>query len=163
MGSNHHLVIYHHIFPMLAREGREKSYAYWSKVENKKNKSYVWPLFNHPLHLEPTSCRNPTMFGPTRGSEYYKTVYGPYLRCEAAGFICSLTASTWVNWWFKGRKIKTMMMMMMMMMMIIRYKVSILFDVFYSILISNLTLWFLKSISENMMAIILLLNKIPVN
>jgi hypothetical protein len=21
------------------------------------------------------------------GSEYYKTVYGPYLRCEAAGFI----------------------------------------------------------------------------
>ena len=50
---------------MLAREGREKSYAYGSKVENKKNKSYVWPLFNHPLHLEPTSCRNPTMFGPT--------------------------------------------------------------------------------------------------
>ena len=30
------------------------------------------------------NIRNPFIVG---GSEYYKTVYGPYLRCEAAGFI----------------------------------------------------------------------------
>eukprot|EP00434_Breviolum_minutum_P001685 symbB.v1.2.001493.t1/scaffold82.1/size400680/3 len=28
----------------------------------------------------------------TGSSEYYKTVYGPYLRCEAAGFICPADA-----------------------------------------------------------------------